>query len=246
MRPAPKITVLLLALHLWLPTALAGPPFLTDDPVPVDFHHWEAYLYGMGDHTPGAYSLAGPAVEVNYGVLPNTQLHLATALATVGGPNLPPAAGLGDTQFGVKYRFVQETNGWPQLAVFPAVEIPTGDAHRGLGNGRASFQLPLWLQKSFGPWTIDTGGGATLNSAPGQRNYPYGGALLQRDFGPHLTLGGELFAQGADTTADHPFAALNAGGSYNINDHFSLLFSAGHSVAGDHHTLWYFGFYSTG
>ena len=84
-----------------------------------------------------------------------------------------------------------------------------------------------------------------LNSAPGQRNYPFGGWLVQRDFGPHLTLGGELFAQGKGTADDRGFAALNFGGSYNINEHFSVLFSAGYTIAGDRHTFWYFGFYWT-
>jgi hypothetical protein len=59
----------------------------------------------------------------------------------------------------------------------------------------------LWLQKSFGPWTT-YGGGAALNSAPGQRDYPFGGWLVQRDFGKHLTLGREFFAQGRDTDND--------------------------------------------
>jgi hypothetical protein len=68
---------------------------------------------------------------------------------------------------------------------------------------------------------------------------------LQRDFWPHLTLGGELFAQGQDTDNNRGFAALNFGGQYNVDEHFSLLFSAGHSVAGDDHTLWYFGLYWT-
>jgi hypothetical protein len=54
-----------------------------------------------------------------------------------------------------------------------------------------------------------------------------------------------LFAQGQDTDHDQGFAALNFGGSYNVNEHFSLLFSGGHSVAGDNHTLWYFGLYWT-
>jgi hypothetical protein len=84
-----------------------------------------------------------------------------------------------------------------------------------------------------------------LNSAPGQRDHPFGGWLVQRDFGPHLTLGGELFGQGRDTDGDRGFAALNLGGSCNVNEHFSLLFSAGRSVAGDRHTLWYFGLYWT-
>jgi hypothetical protein len=223
----------------------AGPPFLTDDPEPVDYQHWEAYIFTLGDHSSSGYNVEGPAMELNYGVLPDTQLHLIVPMTTVGGNGTPTASGLGDTEFGVKYRFLHETNWWPQIGIFPLVELPTGDFDRGLGNGRTWFQLPLWIQKSFVPWTTYGGGGEVLNSAPGQRNHPYGGWLLQRDFGPHLTLGGELFAQGQDTDTDQGYAALNFGGTYNVNEHFSLLFSAGHSVAGDNHTLWYFGLYWT-
>jgi hypothetical protein len=241
---AVKIIALAAGLNLLpAPLTVAGPPFLTDDPEPVDYQHWEAYLFGIGDHTRSGYSINGPAVELNYGVLPDTQLHLVVPMTIAGGG--PTVAGLGDTEFGIKYRFLHETNGWPQIGIFPMVELPTGEAGRGLGNGRAWFRLPLWLQKSFGPWTTYGGGGAALNSAPGQRDYPFGGWLVQRDFGEHLTLGGELFAQGRDTDSDQGFAALNLGGACNVNEHFSLLFSAGHSFAGDQHTLWYFGLYWT-
>ena len=246
MNHAVKIILLAVGLNLLSAARLhAGPPFLTDDPEPVDYQHWEAYIFANGDHAGGSYTINGPAMELNYGVLPDTQLHLVVPMTTVGGSGMPTVSGLGDTEFGIKYRFVQETNGWPQIGIFPMVELPTGEASRGLGNGRAWFRLPLWLQKSFGPWTTYGGGGAVLNSAPGQRNYAFGGWLVQRSFGEHLTLGGELFAQDQATAGDRGFAALNFGGSYNVNEHFSLLFSAGHSIAGDQHTLWYFGLYWT-
>jgi hypothetical protein len=246
MNHAVKIIALATGLNLFpAASTVAGPPFLTDDPEPVDYQHWEAYLFAGGDHAGGGYTINGPAVELNYGVLPDTQLHLVVPMTTVGGGGAPAVSGLGDTEFGVKYRFLHETNGWLQIGIFPMAELPTGDSSRGLGNGRTWFRLPLWAQKSFGPWTTYGGGGVALNSAPGQRDHPFGGWLVQRDFGPHLTLGGELFGQGRDTDGDHGFAALNFGGSCNINEHFSLLFSAGHSVAGDRHTLWYFGLYWT-
>jgi hypothetical protein len=242
-----KIIALAVCLN-FLPAARAfagGPPFLTDDPEPLDYKHWEAYLFTLGDISGGRYAVQGPAVEVNYGALPDTQLHLIMPMTSVGGGGGPAASGLGDMEFGIKYRFVQETNGWPQIGVFPFAELPTGNASRGLGNGRAWFQLPLWVQKSWGPWMTDIGGGAVLNSAPGERDHPYGSWLVQRRFGERLYLGGEVFAQGRDTDSDKGFAALNFGGSCNFNEHFSLLFSAGHSVAGDDNTLWYFGFYAT-
>jgi hypothetical protein len=223
----------------------AGPPFLTDDPEPVDSQHWEFYLFGNGDHAGGGYAINVPAAELNYGVLPDTQLHFVVPMLTVSPAGGSATTGLGNTEVGIKYRFLHETEALPQIGIFPMAELPTGDADRGLGNGRTWFRLPLWLQKSQGPWTTYGGGGAALNSAPGQRNYPFGGWLLQRDFGPHLTLGGELFAQGADTDTDRGFAALNFGGYYNVTGHFSLLFSAGHTFVGDDHTFWYFGLYWT-
>jgi hypothetical protein len=147
-----KIMSLAVCLNLILAThAFAGPPFLTDDPEPVDYQHWEAYLFANGDHTSGGYIINGPAVELNYGVLPDTQLHLIVPMTTVGSGGVPTVSGLGDTEFGIKYRFLHETNGWPQIGIFPMAELPTGDADRGLGNGRTWFRLPLWAQKSFGP-----------------------------------------------------------------------------------------------
>jgi hypothetical protein len=42
----------------------AGPPFLTDDPEPVDFKKWEVYLFGQGDRTSNSDAISGPAAEV--------------------------------------------------------------------------------------------------------------------------------------------------------------------------------------
>ncbi|HXB01370.1 MAG TPA: hypothetical protein VNV15_00965 [Opitutaceae bacterium] len=224
---------------------LAGAPFLTDDPVPVDYQHWEFYLSATGDRTSNSDTISGPTFELNYGVAPETHLHLAVPIANVSAAGHAWTSGLGDAEFGIKYRFLQETDTRPQIGVFPAVELPTGSASRGLGNGRAWFRLPAWLQKSYGPWTSFGGGGVALNSAPGQRSYGFGGWEVQRDLGPHFTLGAELFRQGADTDADRGFTAANIGGSLNFTQNTSLLFSTGRSFAGDHHTLWYLALYTT-
>lgn len=150
-----RTILLAVCLNLILTThTFAGsPPFLTDDPEPVDYQHGEAYLFTLGEHFRGGYAIKGPAGELNYGVLLDTQLHLIVPMSTVGGSAAPTVSGLGDTEIGIKYRFVHETNGWPQIGFLPMVELPTGDADRSLGNGRAWFRLPLWLQKSWGPWT---------------------------------------------------------------------------------------------
>ena len=41
-------------------------------------------------------------------------------------------------------------------------ELPTGSATKGLGVGKTWYKVPLWAQKSFGPWTTYGGGGETV------------------------------------------------------------------------------------
>jgi hypothetical protein len=119
-------------------------------------------------------------------------------------------------------------------------------ASRGLGNGRTWYRLPLWIQKSWGPWTTYGGGGEALNSAPGQRDYPFAGWLVQRTLGKKLMLGAELFSQGATMEGARGTTLANFGGTLSFTDEFALLFSAGRSVSGERTTVWYLGLYWTG
>ena len=60
------------------PAVFAGPPFLTDDPEPVPFKHWEVYLFSTVDATRKSTNGTGPAFEFNVGALPNLQVPLPT------------------------------------------------------------------------------------------------------------------------------------------------------------------------
>jgi hypothetical protein len=224
----------------------AGPPFLTDDPEPVDLNHWEFYVFGQGDQTSGYNAIAGPAIEMNYGILPNTQLHLIAPVANFSSGGSGWASGYGDTELGVKYRFLDETDSLPQIGIFPMAELATGNSSSGLGNGKTWYRLPLWIQKSRGPWTSYGGGGVVLNSALGQRNSGFAGWLIQRDLGKYLNLGTEVFWQGSDAVGGPGSAITNVGGSINFTERFNLLFSVGRSISGERHTVWYLGLYWTG
>ena len=52
-----------------------GPPYQTDDPVPVDLHHYEFYIFGGVDGTPAEIDSTGPAFEFNWGAIPRVQVH---------------------------------------------------------------------------------------------------------------------------------------------------------------------------
>ena len=47
--------------------ALAGPPYATDDPGPVELHHWEVYLASQATFGSAGFTGTAPRVEVNYG-----------------------------------------------------------------------------------------------------------------------------------------------------------------------------------
>jgi Putative MetA-pathway of phenol degradation len=241
----------LLVLGVWLIIGLpgkfasAGPPFLTDDPVPVEYQHWEFYVFSTLDNTSDGTDVQAPAFELNYGVVPNVQAHLVFPFACSLPSDDSDTYGAGDMELGVKYRFVQETERMPQIGIFPMLEVPTGDEDRGLGNGKTWAKFPIWVQKSWGQWTTYGGGGYAVNGATGQRDYPFGGWLIQRDFGQLLTLGAELFAQGKSTDDGESSLLANFGGFYKFTEDFNLLFTVGHTIAGERHLIAYMGLYWT-
>ncbi len=225
-----KAFLVTLLLLIQAAAAFAGPPFRTDDPVPNDYHHGEIYLFSTGTHDAGGTSGLGPAVEFNYGILPDTQFHIIAPMAYDAPKEEASHFGYGDTEVGIKYRFVDETDVLPMIGIFPLVEIPTGDEDKGLGNGKAQYFFPLWLQKDFGRWTTYGGGGYWINPGPGNRNYWFSGILIQYSFSDTFYLGGELFHQTADMVDGEDSSGFNFGGSLPLVSNYQLLFSAGRGL----------------
>jgi len=233
--------VAIVAMTVVSQAVIAGPPFLTDDPVPVEYKSSEFYVFSTYDKTKDGKDTTIPAFEYNYGVFPETQLHIVVPFVSSSPDDSSSEYGLGDIEIGVKYRFIQETETTPQIGIFPMAELATGDSDKGLGNGKTWWRLPVWLQKSWGDWTTYGGGGYVINNATGQKSYPFAGWLLQKDLSEKLTLGGEVYGRAKDTDDGQSTTVLNFGGIYKFTPDFNLLFSAGHSVAGESHTIAYLG-----
>ncbi len=230
--------------------AFAGPPFQTDDPDPVEFRHWETYAFELSDGThAGGTTLEFPAWEMNWGAVPNLQLHIVVPMATNFAPAGGPVSfGISDIELGAKYRFVKETKRRPEIGIFPFFELPSGNAARGLGVGKTWYRMPLWIQKSWGDWTSYGGAGAVVAQAPGYQNYPFAGWLLQRTLNDKLTLGGEVYGHGAEglaSTAPRSSTMFDFGGYYTFHEGFQLLFAAGHSFVGEGETYTYLALYWT-
>ncbi len=233
--------------------ALAGPPFRTDDPEPVDYQHYEFYTFASGTHSSGDTGGVGPAWEFNYGVIPNGQFHIVTPVAFDSPAGGPTRFGYGDTELGFKYRVVDEDkNGSrPMVGVFPFLEVPTGSESRGLGAGHVRAYLPLWLQKSFGDWTTYGGGGYWINHGGDtlDRDYWFFGWLLQRKLTDKLAIGGEIFHQTANVIGGRDSTGFNIGAIYDFDEHDHLLVSAGAGLQNASDTnlfSWYIAYQITG
>ncbi len=236
-----------------------GPPYQTDDPMPVDLYHYEFYIFGGADGTPVEMDSTGPAFEFNWGALPRVQLHAILPFGVVAPLNNPvylPSGtgptefGLTDMELGVKIAFIKESKHFPQIGSFTMFEMPTGNYQRGLGVGKVWYKLPIWLQKNVGKWTFDGGAGYEVVPQIGYRNFPYAGWLVKKELNERIELGAEVFAHGAEGSATPQTQAstmVDVGGYYHFKHHpgEQFLFCYGHSVAGQTENYAYLGMYWT-
>jgi len=208
--------------------AIAGPPYLTDDPEPTDTGHWEIYNFAQASLAGGA--LNGEAgLDLNYGAAKDLQLTAVLPVGFYGEDGFSGAGlrtGTGMIELAAKYKFLhQSDDGWlPDVSVFPRLLIPT---EHDFGYERTNFFLPIWAEKDLGPWQVFGGGGYELNPGPEARNFWQGGIAVNRTMSKRLQLGVEVYGQTTDTVAGDGYTAVNFGATYKLVEHWSLLASAG-------------------
>jgi hypothetical protein len=210
----------------------AGPPFITDDPEPVEYRHWEIYLASQHAKDKDEWSGTAPHFEVNYGALPNLQLHLIAPFSYIRPNDGSSQYGFGDMELGVKYRYIQEGKVRPQVGTFLIVDLPTGSSSKGLGSGHAKAFLPIWFQKSWGPWTSYGGGGYWINPGSENRDFWFTGWEVERELFKNITLGAEVFYNTPTAEGEGGRTGFNVGTVFNFTDEHHLLFSAGRDIHG--------------
>ena len=207
----------------------AGPPYQTDDPEPVPQYHGEIYFASQITQSVDGVMGTAPHGEINYGLLPEMQVHLIVPLIINSPTNGNIALGLGDIEFGVKYRFIKENGPFPQIGTFPHIEFPVGNVSRGLGTGYWQIFLPLWVQKSWGPWTTYGGGGYWFHFKNNVNNSWFFGWEVQRDISKKITPGAEFFYNSATPKTEIGF---DVGFTLKLSKTDQLLASIGRDITG--------------
>jgi hypothetical protein len=204
--------------------AVAGPPFVTDDPEPTETGHWEIYAPLMEGDGRGSDFEGTAGAEFNYGAAPNLQVTVGLGAAYVHD-RTGWRWGAGDIELSGKYRFYHDEARGLSIAAFPGVTLPTGS--NGMSAGRVTALLPVWAQKDFGSWSVFGGGGYAINPGAGKRNYWKGGIAVTHSFGEALLIGVEADRQGADTIGASASTRLGCGTIVRIDKTLRLLASGG-------------------
>jgi hypothetical protein len=206
---------------------LAGPPYLTDDPEPTDYQHFEIYAFTQGLSAQGDTG-GQSGIDFNYGGAPNLQL-TATVPMDYDFPSGASAEfGFGNIELAAKYRFLTQQNVGLDVAVFPRVFLPTISAN--VGDRHASYLLPVWVEKDWGDWSAFGGGGCELDRGGNSQNFCEAGLVVTNQIKTDLQIGLELFHQTADTIGGEDTTSVGAGVRYDLNDHLHLLGYLGRGI----------------
>lgn len=214
-----RAALLVLFLSMLARPAAAGPPFISDDPEPTDYRHFEIYAFNSGTTNSGG--TAGQAgIDFNYGALPDLQV---TVVVPAGFQRPPDGAiqfGSSNIQFAAKYRFLHQDSFGVDVSFFPRLFMPAGQSPTGSSN--ASVLLPLWLQKDWGKWSMFGGGGCSISTDSAQ-DACQAGAVLNRQVLPELQIGLEVAWQSGTAAGAVPSTAIGIGVRYDLTDHAHLL-----------------------
>ncbi len=203
----------------WTAPAIAGPPYITDDPDPTELHHWEVYAFADGVFEERNYD-GGAGLDLNYGVIDNVQL-TATLPLDVDSAARPHVA-RGELEFGVKWRFFEDQKSGVSLAVFPRIILPTSRE-----GGRTSLLLPVWGSWSNDQWSVFGGGGYQLKWGAGTRDNVIEALAVTRKLGERLTVGAEIAHEGSDALDEEGSTTLGLGAVVGLGGPYSLLVSGG-------------------
>ncbi|MDB5988480.1 MAG: hypothetical protein JWR16_3533 [Nevskia sp.] len=169
-------------LALSLPTgklcAQGGPPMVTDDPDTPGDNHWEINLAAEAQRTRGVWNYDLPDADINYGLGEHLQLKIDTPWALQANDGAGVHSGLGTTELGVKWRFVDREQAGFSASIYPqlSINLMQSSPRRGLTEPGKSWFLPLEISTEFDGFGLAAEAGRDI-SAHGGDQWIGGGVL---------------------------------------------------------------------
>ncbi len=209
--------------------AMGSPPLLTDDPGTPGDKHWEINLGLSTEKRPGATGAELPLIDINYGIGDRIQLKYEIPYLSVHEDGSPPAAGLGNSELGVKWRFFDAGEKGPAASVYPQIEFNNPGSHsddKGLVEHGTAFKLPFQFEQEVNGFTLVTQAGREFRSRGGSWFY---GVSLGHPLADKIEVAVEL-AGGGNAGLHRTQLAANIGFMFELSEKTSFMFSAGREL----------------
>lgn len=169
---------------------------------------------------------------MTYSVFEQLEVGLAIQRINQDGPGTAPTRGFEDLHFNAKYKFLNETAGFPALAAAMDVKLPTANRSKGLSTGKADETLLLIATKSLAPLVIHTNLGYTIvGNLPGAklRNRLRGGSAMEWALDSQWSMVGEVVGNSRAEIGGKNEADFQFGVRYALQPTLVLDFAAGRS-----------------
>jgi Putative MetA-pathway of phenol degradation len=214
--------------------AFAGRPSTIDDVEPVGPGRLEIEL-GLYQGLPdgAGRDQKGPVTALAYGVLERLELGLAIQRINQDVSPSPAAEGFEDLHINAKYKFLEETNAYPALAVTFDIKLPTASRSKGLSTGKTDETL-LWIaSKSFAPLALHANLGYMIvgNLAGAKlRNRLRGGSSAEWALDRQWSMVGELSGASRAEIGGKNEADFQLGFRYALRPTLVFDFAGGRSL----------------
>ncbi len=224
---------LALALALAVPCLLraqGGPPFITDDPGTPERGHWELNVAWTQEHRPGETAHELPLFDLNYGFTDRIQLKYEVAHLVVHESGADADQAMGNSDFGVKWRFLDDpATGW-SASIYPQLEFRTpgsGAPERGLASDETTLVLPVEVQHEAGGWGINAEVGL-IRPSKSDSGWMYG-VVVGHELNETVEAGIELHGE-SDASLRRSQLVANVGVRVKLHPRFVLLASVGREL----------------
>ena len=227
---------------------VGSPPMQTEDTETPGANHWEMNFTLGGNVGGDEHEIDAPSLDINYGLGENVQFTYEVPYAFAREEMLPTASasapgfvdghGVGDSVFGVKYRFYDNQETGLSFAIYPQIQFRTPGGNRRVSDGQTVLILPVIVTREFEHASISANAGTDVSSGDNRYFASFGAG---RRLSPDIALLAEVVGTNLNAS-DEKRVLLNVGLRRKISETQSISGSLGRDIyaGGDQSAQSYF------
>jgi hypothetical protein len=227
-------SILLLTSFFTTATSFAGRPLVIDDATPVSRSDFELELgFGHSQSHDGSRDQNWPVLNLSYGVFDEMEVGLAIQRINKHAKDSSATRGFEDLHLSTKWKFRDEGELCPALALGFDLRLPTANRRKGLSPGRTDETFLLIATKTWSPVRVHLNAGYSIvnhSSNDKLKNRVRGGTAFEWTIHPQWTLVGELFGISREIARSKNRAEFQLGVRYFLTEQLVVDSAIGRSL----------------